>query len=167
LENRPEKPRPLRVEHLNRTCARPGDGRGCTAGGGHGCAQLAELCTDRLIYLDEPDECSSENVDRLRQRAVVKLKSVCSGWAAYDCFTLATIYATGDLVNALRFADGSCQSGDPGGCDELGVLYEQQGDGDRARPLFERACASGYARACARVARSDDQMLASRVASGG
>jgi TPR repeat protein len=139
----------------------------CTAGDGHGCAQLAQLCSDRLIYPNAPDECSQENVDRLRQRAVLKLKSACSGWAAYDCFTLATIYASGDPTTALRFAAGSCKSGDPGGCDELGALYEQQGDGSMARALFERACAAGYTRACERVALSDDRMMASRGASGG
>jgi TPR repeat protein len=98
----------------------------CDGGDGHGCARLAELCNERLFYPDRPDECSKANVMRLRERAVAALTPTCEGWAAYDCYTLAAIYAPGDRVSAVRFAAGSCTAGDPGGCDLLGTL--------RARP---------------------------------
>ncbi len=94
----------------------------CDGGDGHGCARLAELCNDRLFYPNSSEECSRENVMRLRDRAVASLNSTCEGWAAYDCYSLATIYTSGDQANAIRFADGSCTAGDPGGCDLLGAL---------------------------------------------
>jgi TPR repeat protein len=124
----------------------------CEAGDGHGCARLARLCADRLIYPEQPDGCSAKQVDRLRRRAVSKLSSSCRGWAAYDCFTLATIYGTGDLDTALRFARASCEAGDAGGCDQLGALYERRGDALRATELYRQACRTGYRRACTRVA---------------
>lgn len=94
----------------------------CDGGDGHGCARLAQLCNERLFYPDHPHECTKENVMRLRQRAVSTLRPTCEGWAAYDCYTLATIYAPGDPMTAVRFAGGSCAAGDPGGCDLLGAL---------------------------------------------
>jgi hypothetical protein len=96
----------------------------CDGGDGHGCARLAQLCNDRLFYSESPDECSKENVLRLRQRAVASLTSSCSGWAAYDCYTLATIYAPGDRATAVRFAKASCSAGDPGGCSMLRSLSD-------------------------------------------
>jgi TPR repeat protein len=97
----------------------------CDGGDGHGCARLAQLCSDRLFYPERAGECSKENVMRLRQRAVTRLVSSCTGWGAYDCFTLATIYAAGDRATALRFATGSCATGDRGGCDLLRTLSER------------------------------------------
>ena len=134
----------------------------CDGGDGHGCARLAELCNDRLFYPSRSEECSRENVMRLRDRAVASLDSSCEGWAAYDCYTLATIYASGDPGMAIRFADGSCAAGDPGGCDLLGALYERAGDVGRARIVSDRACRAGYAGSCARVnERSADSGSAS------
>ncbi|MEW6271504.1 MAG: L,D-transpeptidase family protein, partial [Thermodesulfobacteriota bacterium] len=122
----------------------------CDAGDGHGCARLAQLCTDRLIYPEQPDNCSEAQVDRLRRRAVSKLSSSCRGWAAYDCFRLAQIYGPGDLDNALRFARGSCDAGDAGGCEQLALLHELRGEAERAAALYQRACDAGYRAACAR-----------------
>ncbi|HEY8518319.1 MAG TPA: L,D-transpeptidase family protein [Candidatus Binatia bacterium] len=122
----------------------------CDAGDGHGCARLAQLCTDRLIYPEQPDACSEKQVDRLRRRAVSQLSSSCRGWAAYDCFRLAQIYGTADLDNALRFARGSCDAGDPGGCELLAELHERRGEVQQAATFYERACSSGYGAACAR-----------------
>ena len=99
----------------------------CDGGDGHGCVVLAQLCNDKLFYSDRPDECSKENVMRLRQRAVNTLASSCSGWAAYDCYTLATIYAPGDQVTAVRYAKGSCAAGDPSGCELLASLNRRAG----------------------------------------
>lgn len=104
----------------------------CSGGDGHGCARLAQLCSDRLFYSDSPDECSKENVMRLRERAVAALASTCAGWGAYDCYTLATIYAPGDPATAARFAASSCAAGDPGGCDLLGALRGGDHRGSRA-----------------------------------
>lgn len=124
----------------------------CRAGDGHGCAQLAQLCTEKLIYpTDVPEGCGKREVTRLRELAVRRLSSSCRGWAAYDCFRLATIYAPGDLATALRFASASCQAGDAGGCHELGVIHELRGDPAGAADLYARACDAGYARACARL----------------
>jgi len=137
----------------------------CDAGDGHSCAQLASLCTDRLVYPSATLSCDRDEVDRLRQRAVAKLGSRCTGWGAYDCFTLATIYADdGDPDTARRFASASCRAGDPGGCDQLGLLQQRDGDPVAARALYERACGAGYARACGRfggtVARGGTRPLA-------
>jgi hypothetical protein len=99
----------------------------CDGGDGHGCVTLAQLCNDKLFYSDNPDECSKENVLRLRQRAVNTLVSSCRGWAAYDCYTLATIYAPGDQATAVRSAKGSCAAGDPSGCELLASLNKRAG----------------------------------------
>jgi hypothetical protein len=88
---------------------------------------------------------------RLLDRAVALLDSSCEGWAAYDCYTLGTIYSSGDQATAIRFAEGSCAGGDPGGCDLLGALYARAGDAGRARIASDRACRAGYERSCARV----------------
>jgi TPR repeat protein len=140
----------------------------CDGGDGHGCARLARLCTDRLFYPDSPDECSRKNVMRLRERAVAALASTCEGWAAYDCYTLATIYGPGDAATAVRFAEGSCTAGDPGGCDLLGALYERNGDAGRARIASDRACRAGYADSCARIGEpiADGGSVPARMASG-
>jgi TPR repeat protein len=124
----------------------------CDGGDGHGCQHLAALCTDRLIYPASEGQCSTASVARLRERAVAQLAWRCTGWGAYDCATLAAIYTSGDVATALRLASASCQAGDPGGCDELGRVYEGEGDRARARTLYDRACASGYTRACERLA---------------
>ncbi|MGD9765645.1 MAG: L,D-transpeptidase family protein [Candidatus Binatia bacterium] len=94
----------------------------CQGGDGHGCTHLAQLCNGRLFYADSVSECSDEHVMWLRQRAVAALASNCTGWAAYDCYTLATIYVPGDPGTAIRFAAASCSAGDAGGCDLLGAL---------------------------------------------
>jgi hypothetical protein len=89
----------------------------CNAGDGHGCRYLARLCIDRLIYPGTREQCSREYSRRLYERAVATLQQDCAGWGAYDCYTLATMYADGDPETALRFAAASCRAGDPGGCD--------------------------------------------------
>jgi len=81
---------------------------------------------------------------------VAALQQDCNGWGAYDCHTLATIYSAGDPETALRFASRACEAGDPGGCDDLGRLYEDEGDTTQARALYRRACDGGYASACER-----------------
>ncbi len=124
----------------------------CDAGDGHGCHQLARLCADRLIYPASPAECSAQSVQRLRERAVAALRWDCRGWGAYDCATLASIYAPGDPRTARRLAMGSCESGDPGGCEELGLLYDRDGDTGRARSAYRRACETGFTSACDRLA---------------
>jgi len=122
----------------------------CDAGDGHGCSFLAQLCGEGLLY---PRTMCSEDVERrLRARAIVLLAKSCEGWGAYDCATLATIYAVRDQPAALRFAAGACDAGDPGGCDDLGRLYEDAGDLAQADALYQRACRAGYAAACARGA---------------
>ena len=105
---------------------------------------------------------------RLRERAVAALTSTCEGWAGYDCYTLATIYAPGDPATAVRFAEGSCSAGDPGGCDLLGALYERNGDAERARIASARACRAGYAASCARIdeAVADGGSALPQIASG-
>lgn len=128
----------------------------CDGGDGHGCETLADLCSNRLIYASARLGCGAEEVARLRERAVATLHWDCRGWGAYDCSTLAAIYAPGDSATALRLATDSCQAGDPGGCDELGQLYEKQGDAARARVLYDRACGTGYAAACERTALADE-----------
>ena len=138
----------------------------CDAGDGHGCATLASLCTDNLIYPSAIAACDRDAVDELRRRAVAKLATRCTGWGAYDCFTLATIYADGDPGTARLFASQSCQAGDPGGCDELGFLYQLDGDVVRARSLYEKACGAGYTRACGRFGGTITA-TGTRVASGG
>jgi TPR repeat protein len=120
----------------------------CDAGDGHGCSDLVSLCAGRLIYPAPADQCSADALRRLAARAVATLQWECSGWGAYDCDTLATMYSPGDPETALRFASRSCQGGDPGGCDDLGRLYENEGDATRARALYRRACDAGYATAC-------------------
>jgi len=120
----------------------------CDAGDGHGCYSLARLCADRVIYPGGGDQCGPDHTRRLREQAVALLQKDCRGWGAYDCSTLAAIYAAGEPETALRFAAGSCEAGDPGGCDALGRLYEDAGDGARARALYGQACRTGYARAC-------------------
>jgi TPR repeat protein len=124
----------------------------CDGGDGHGCYYLSKLCNERLIYPGTGAACSAERVEKLREQAVAALWGDCGGWRAYDCQTLATIYASGDSTTAHELAAGSCQSGDPGGCDELGQLYEHDGDLTRAQALYGRACETGYARACERIA---------------
>jgi TPR repeat protein len=122
----------------------------CDAGDGHGCTNLVQLCAERLIYPATGNQCSAEAIRRLAERAVATLQRECSGWGAYDCDTLATMYWPGDPETALRFASSSCQAGDPGGCDDLGRLYEDEGDAARARAFYRRACDAGYATACER-----------------
>lgn len=141
----------------------------CEAGDGHGCASLASLCTDNLVYPSEVIACDRDEVDRLRQRAVASLASRCTGWGAYDCHTLATIYADGDPETARLFARLSCEAGDPGGCDELGFLHQLRGEVVHARALYEKACGAGYARACGRFAGTIVPAVASAsdVAAGG
>jgi TPR repeat protein len=141
----------------------------CDAGDGHACAQLADLCTDKLVYPSAAAACERDEVDRLRERAVAKLGTRCSGWGAYDCFTLATIFMLDDPDTARTFARESCQAGDPGGCDQLGFLHQLDGDVVRARALYAKACGAGYTRACRRfagtIAVSD--ATAAAVPSGG
>jgi TPR repeat protein len=122
----------------------------CDAGDGHGCSYLARLCIDRLVYPGTEARCGAEYERRLYERAVALLQKDCTGWGAYDCHTLATIYSGGDPRTALRFATGSCRAGDPGGCYELGRLREDSGDTLHAHDLYERACRVGYAPACDR-----------------
>jgi len=122
----------------------------CDAGDGHGCSYLARLCIDRLVYPGAEVPCDAEYERELYERAVGLLQKDCTGWGAYDCHTLATIYSGGDPRTALRFAMGSCRAGDPGGCYELGRLREDAGDAAHAREFFERACRAGYAPACDR-----------------
>lgn len=139
----------------------------CDAGDGHGCATLAQLCTDKLLYPSSIAACDRDAVDELRRRAVAKLATRCTGWGAYDCFTLATIYADGDPDTARLFASQSCQAGDPGGCDQLGFLYQLNGDVVRARSLYEKACGAGYTRACGRFGGTITAAGPTTVASGG
>jgi TPR repeat protein len=126
----------------------------CDAGEGHGCSDLVKLCADRVIYPTTEGQCSDATLRRLSDRAVAALRHECRGWGAYDCDTLATIYAPDDRETALGFASRACQGGDPGGCDDLGRLYEDDGDAVRARALYRRACEGGYATACDRVGGS-------------
>lgn len=107
----------------------------CDGGDGHGCIYLANLCTERILYPGARNQCDPESVRRLYERAVALLQKDCSGWGAYDCYGLATIYSRGDPHTALRFAAGACQAGDPGGCDGLGRLSESDGDPTRARAV--------------------------------
>ena len=139
----------------------------CDAGDGHGCATLASLCTNKLIYPSAIAACDRDAVDELRRRAVAKLATRCTGWGAYDCFTLSTIYADGDPDTARLFASQSCQAGDPGGCDELGFLYQLNGEVVQARALYEKACSAGYTRACGRFGGTIAAVPPTTVASGG
>ena len=122
----------------------------CDAGEGHGCSYLVRLCSDGLLYPASRDQCSPDALLRLSQRAASVLRPQCDGWGAYDCDTLATIYSPGDHATALRFATRSCEAGDPGGCTDLGRLYEDDGDVAQARALYRHACDAGYATACER-----------------
>jgi len=124
----------------------------CESGEGHGCDYLARLCTNRIGYPQDAAACSSEVVNGLRQRAVTLLRKDCEGWGAYDCNTLAGIYSTGDTATALRFASGACAGGDPGGCYELGRLYETDASTLRSDDLYRRACDAGFSSACRRYA---------------
>jgi hypothetical protein len=89
----------------------------CDAGDGHGCAYLAALCGERLIYPRTGDQCSVGYTTHLRERAVAMLDKDCAGWGAYDCYRLAAIYWPGDPETAHHFAAASCRGGDPHGCD--------------------------------------------------
>jgi TPR repeat protein len=151
----------LADDGLQRDVSRSGDleQAACDAGDGHGCYALAKLCTDQLLYPKRRDGCSDDQVDRLRQRAVAALRSDCRGWGAYDCQVLASIYADDDESTARRFASAACSAGDPGGCDELGQLFAEDGDRARARSLFDRACGRGYAPSCARLAAAGDGVV--------
>jgi TPR repeat protein len=131
----------------------------CDAGDGHGCSDLARLCTAGLVYPGPHVACSTEVGQRLRERAVVLLQKNCKGWGAYDCDTLATIYGDGDRGTALRFAAGSCEAGDPGGCHDLGRLYEDGGEPMQAHALYERACRAGYAPACERAGTDGSRVV--------
>ena len=62
-----------------------------------------------------------EVVTRLRARAVARLRTDCTGWDAYDCYRLATLYWPGDPETARRFASASCRAGDPHGCNHLAM----------------------------------------------
>lgn len=139
----------------------------CDAGDGHGCASLARLCTDNLLYPSATAGCDRDDVDLLRRRAVASLATRCTGWGAYDCFTLSTIYADGDPETARLFASQSCKAGDPGGCDELGFLYQLGGDVVHARQMYEKACAAGYTRACGRFGGTITAAGTTTVPSGG
>jgi TPR repeat protein len=101
----------------------------CDGGNGHGCATLAKLCTDRLIYPEAArrEDCSAAGVAELRKAAVTRLLGDCAGWNAHDCATLATIYHPGDPETARRFAAGACQGGDPEGCQMLARLDDDGG----------------------------------------
>jgi TPR repeat protein len=136
----------------------------CDGGDGHGCYALAKLCTDRTIY-PVAEECTAARVKDLRQRAVAALRWDCRGWGAYDCRTLAAIYAAGDAPTATRLAGGSCDSGDAGGCEQLARLYESAGDRGRARSLYDRACSGGWASACERIAAAGGAAVAATVPS--
>jgi TPR repeat protein len=140
----------------------------CDAGDGHGCASLARQCSDKLLYPSAVAACDRDSVDLLRRRAIANLTTRCSGWGAYDCFTLATIYAADDDLDSARlFASQSCQAGDPGGCDQLGFLYQLSGDVVRARSLYEKSCAAGYTRACGRFGGTITAAGTSSTSSGG
>ena len=134
----------------------------CDAGDGHGCSYLARLCVDRLTYPAAGNRCSVEFERRLYERAVAMLRKDCDGWGAYDCHALAAIYAGGDSPTAFRFATGSCQAGDPGGCYDLGRLYEDAGNTAHARELYEQACVAGYAIACERSGTRAARPITSR-----
>jgi hypothetical protein len=89
----------------------------CDAGDGHGCRYLARLCIERLIYPGSPEQCTRDYTQRLYERAVATLQRNCTGWGAFDCYTLATMYADGDAATAWQLAQASCRAGDPGGCE--------------------------------------------------
>jgi TPR repeat protein len=127
----------------------------CDGGDGHACAHLAELCTDHLSYPGPRAQCTPQQVERLHAQAVALLDGSCDGWAAYDCHTLARIYANDERggASALRFSSRSCAAGDPGGCDALAQLREDDGDVAGAHELYAQACRNGYARACGRARR--------------
>ena len=42
----------------------------CDSGQGLGCTYLADLCVDRIVYYPTRETCSSDNIQRLRDKAV-------------------------------------------------------------------------------------------------
>jgi TPR repeat protein len=123
----------------------------CDGGDGHGCSYLARLCADRITYPATLDGCSPSRVTALRRAAVARLRSGCRGCDAHDCSTLASIYYPGSAADALRFAAGACEGGEPDGCYTLARLSEDGGDLAGAATLYARACRRGHAEACERA----------------
>ena len=123
----------------------------CDGGDGHACVHLVQLCSDRTIYPQTREQCTDDYSQRLYERAVKMLHGDCSGWGAFDCYTLGTMYERSDPRTAFRFAASSCRDGDSAGCYSLGELYEDQGDAALARKSFARACEIGDSRGCERT----------------
>lgn len=76
----------------------------------------------------------------------------CGRGDAFGCFNAAAVAA--DPATADHFLDLACKAGDAEGCFDLGVAYEKgrgvAADRKQAAELYKRACALGFAQACAK-----------------
>ena len=135
----------------------------CAGGNGHGCRHLARLCAEGLIYPAMRDRCSAAGVRELRAAAVKYLRADCRGWGAYDCSALADLYYPGSPRDALRFAAGACDGGDPGGCYTAARLAEDGGDLAGAATLYANACRRGHPSACERAAAATPRKIAASL----
>ena len=79
----------------------------------------------------------------------------CERGDSFGCFNAAAV-AT-EPAKADHFLDLACKAGDAEGCFDLGVAYEKgrgvTADRKQAAELYKRACALGFAQACAKKVR--------------
>lgn len=97
-------------------------------------------------------------VEKNRDRALEYFARACRAGHSEGCFQQAlTFYQTGDAAQAARLYQRACSLRAPGGCNNLGVMY-QHGEGGlkpdprRALALFERACAGKSELGCNNLA---------------
>ena len=70
-------------------------------------------------------------------------------------------YETKDYARARALFDQACKAGDPSGCHNLGVMFDEGEDGVqdkvRARALYDQACAAGNPGGCSHLGAMFDQ----------
>lgn len=83
----------------------------------------------------------------------------CDHGVEVGCVPLGFMYQQGDIVpkdldRAVALLEPACERGKVEVCSGLGELYEKErGDPASALVYFEKACAGGYAEACAAAQR--------------
>ena len=102
-------------------------------------------------------------VHRCARGDLAECTAQCSKGEAASCATLGSMYRTGkgvdkDDVRALAFYKQSCDAGNQGGCNGVGVMYENglgglPRDEAKAVTLFKQACDAGDGAGCNSLGR--------------
>ena len=118
---------------------------------------LVEACGPQTP-IASPAENSKSDVESYDTR--------CTNGEASACSSLAAAYLDGDGVEedretARAFYRVACYIDDMEACWLGGILYEQDGQHDRARAQYERACQGGFRDGCDELAALDSKLSAS------